>query len=156
LYASNKDWEGLVEVLSGAADKATDADLKIDLSFRCADIYGTRLNAPERSFRAYERVLSVRADDARAAAALVALYEKDAEGGGRPALYEILMSHASRTDDRLALLDKLVQVTGHQLQDRNAAFAWARKAYELSPDREGGLASFERAARSAGQWPGFV
>ena len=37
LYAQNDDWEGLVEVLSGAADKATDPQLKVDLSFRCAD-----------------------------------------------------------------------------------------------------------------------
>src|SRR6185312_16842353 len=70
LYASNNDWEGLVEVLSGAADKATEADLKVDLSFRCAAVYTDRLNAPERAFRSYERVLSVRPSDARAAAAL--------------------------------------------------------------------------------------
>ena len=53
LYAENDDWEGLVEVLSGAADKATDADLKVDLSFRCA----TRLHgAPERAGARVPRV----------------------------------------------------------------------------------------------------
>ena len=30
LYAQNSDWEGLVEVLSGAADKASDPELKVD------------------------------------------------------------------------------------------------------------------------------
>ncbi len=43
---------------------------------------------------------------------------------------------------------------GHQLQDRASAFAWARKAYELAPEREGALAAFEGAARAAGQWAG--
>src|SRR5579862_2024763 len=57
LYAQTNDWEGLVEVLSGAADKATDPALKIDLSFRCARIYVDNIGAPERAFRAYERVL---------------------------------------------------------------------------------------------------
>ena len=156
LYAQNKDWEGLVEVLSGAADKTGDTDLKIDLSFRCASIYVDHLNAPERAFRSYERVLSVRADDARAAGALVPLYEKDEKWGRLPALYEILLGHAYEVEEKLPLLEKLVQVCGHQLQDRPQAFSWARRAYELAPAREKGLAEFEAAARLSGQWLGFV
>ncbi len=150
------DWEGLVEVLSGAADKATDPDLKVDLSFRCATVYSERLNAPERAFRAYERVLSVRPDDARAAAALAPLYEKDEKWGRLPALYEILLGQSAETDEKLALLDKLVQVTGLRLQDRATAFAWATRAYELAPAREGAVAAFESAARAAELWQGFV
>jgi tetratricopeptide (TPR) repeat protein len=156
LYAENNDWEGLVEVLSGAADKATDPDLKVDLSFRCATVYSERLNAPERAFRAYERVLSVRSNDARAAAALAPLYEKDEKWGRLPGLYEILLADASGTSEKLSLLDKLVQVTGLRLQDRATAFTWATKAYELAPAREGAVAAFEAAARAAEQWQGFV
>ncbi|MGA7119271.1 MAG: tetratricopeptide repeat protein [Polyangiaceae bacterium] len=156
LYAQNGDWEGLVEVLSGAADKATTPELKVDLSFRCATIYVDRLGAPERAFRSYERVLSVRPEDARAAAGLVPLYEKDEKWGRLPGLYEILLGAANEVEDKLAILDKLVHVCGHQLQDRAGAFAWARKAYELAPARENGLAAFEAAARLSDQWPGFV
>jgi tetratricopeptide (TPR) repeat protein len=156
LYAQNNDWEGLVEVLSGAADKAGNPELKIDLSFRCAEIYVGHLRAPERAFRSYERVLSVRADDARAAAALVPLYEKDEKWGRLPPLYEILLGHAHQVEDKLPLLAKLVQVCGQQLQDRASAFAWARSAYDLSPARQGALTEFEAAARLSGQWSGFV
>jgi golgin subfamily B member 1 len=156
LYAENRDWEGLVEVLSGAADKATDADLKVDLSFRSAAVYSERLSAPERAFRAYERVLSVRPHDARAAAALAPLYEKDEKWGRLPALYEILLSDARDTEEKLALFDKLVQVTGLRLQDRATAFTWATRAYELAPARQGAVAAFESAAGAAEQWPGFV
>ena len=46
LYGQSNDWEGLVEVLSGAADKATDPDLKVDLSFRSARVFEDRLGAP--------------------------------------------------------------------------------------------------------------
>ncbi|MGD0674749.1 MAG: tetratricopeptide repeat protein [Polyangiaceae bacterium] len=156
LYAESGDWESLVEVLSGAADKTTDPELKVELSFRCADIYVTRLNAPERSFRAYERVLSVRSDDARAAAALVPLYEQDEKWGRLPGLYEILLGHARTPESKIELLDKLIQVTGQQLQDRATAFVWAAQAYELAPDRPGALDAFERAARASGQWAGYV
>lgn len=156
LYAQNGDWESLAEVLSGAADKATDAALKVDLSFRCAQIYAAELHAPERAFRAYERVLSVVPDDARAAAALAPLYEKDEKWGRLPALYEILLGHATGLQQQLELLDKLVKVTGQQLQDRATSFRWATKAYELAPERPGALGAFEEAARFSGQWTGFV
>jgi tetratricopeptide (TPR) repeat protein len=156
LYAQTNDWEGLVEVLSGAADKAADQQLKIDLSFRCAAIYVERIGAPERAFRAYERVLSVRPEDLRAASALVPLYEKDEKWGRLPALYEVLLAQTEDEGGKLAVLDKLVRVTGHQLQDRAAAYAWARKAYDLSPGRDGALEAFEEATRAASQWQGFV
>jgi tetratricopeptide (TPR) repeat protein len=156
LYARNGDWEGLVEVLSGAADKTSDPKLKIDLSFRCAAIYTEKLDAPDRAFRSYERVLSVQPADARAASALVPLYEKDEKWGRLPVLYEILLGHAEDVGERLGLLEKLVQVCGFQLQDRGSAFAWARKAFELAPSRPGALEAFERAARAAPQWAGFV
>src|SRR5208337_4091109 len=100
------------------------------LSFRCASIYEDKLKTPERAFRAYERVLSVKPDDPKAAYALVPLYEKEEKWGRLPALYEILLGHAEDLERRLELLAKLGEVTGHQLQDRPTAFHWARKAYE--------------------------
>ena len=73
-----------------------------------------------------------------------------------PALYEILLARSGTLDEQLLILGKLVEVHGHQLQDREAAFEWARKAYERAPDREGALAAFEQVARPAAQWQGFV
>ena len=76
-------------------------ELKIDLSFRCAPIYVDRLDA-SRSARSAptSAILSVRPDDARAAAALVPLYEKDEKWGRLPALYEILLGHAEDVDEQ--------------------------------------------------------
>lgn len=152
MYDRTQDYEGLAEVLSGAADRAQDPDVKVDLSFRAAAVYRDKLKAPERAFRAYERVLAVRSDDERAATELVPLYEADEKWGRLPALYEVLLGHAKDDDARRALLQKLVTTTGDKLQDRTTAFAWARKAYQLDPRREGALASLEGVARAAGKW----
>jgi tetratricopeptide (TPR) repeat protein len=156
LYGQSQDWEGLAEVLSSAADRATDADAKIELSYRAADVYAEKLHAPERAFRAYERVLASRGDDKRAAAALVPLYEHEEKWARLPPLYEVLLGHAQNDDQRLELLHKLAQVTGQHLQDRASSFAYARRAYEVDPDREGALDNFERTTRSSGEWPAFV
>jgi len=156
LYASANDWEGLAEVLSGTADRASDAQTKVALSFRVAEIYEQKIGARERAFRSYERILSVKPDDERAAAALVPLYEGDEKWARLPALYEVLISHATDDAERRALYEKLADVTGHHLSDKAAAFRYARKAYELAPAAEGALDALESWARAAGDWGGLV
>jgi tetratricopeptide (TPR) repeat protein len=156
LYASHKDYEGLVEVLSAAADRSADADVKVELSFRSAAIYINDLKAPERAFRAYERVLSVRPNEARAAAALVPIYERDERWARLPALYEALLGQVAEVEEKHALLSKLAQVTGQHLQDKVASFGYARRDYELDPEREGALLAFEKTARASGEWSSFV
>ena len=59
LYGSQNDWEGLAEVLSTAANRAGDPNVKVDLSFRTARVLTEKIGAGERAFRSYERVLSV-------------------------------------------------------------------------------------------------
>jgi tetratricopeptide (TPR) repeat protein len=156
LYAASSDWEGLVEVLSTAADKTTDADVKVALSYRAAEVYEARLHAPERAFRAYERILGIHANDVRATSALIPLYEKDEKWQRLPALYEVMLENAESTSDKLGWLDRLAKVSGENLQDKATSFDYARKAYELAPERPGGLVAFENSARVAGTWSAFV
>jgi tetratricopeptide (TPR) repeat protein len=156
LYEQSNDWEGLVEVLSGAADRASDLSLKVDLSFRAANIYEQQLQTPERAFRAYERVLSVRPDDRRAAAALVPLYEAEEKWARLPSLYEVLLATVDSPAEQRALYKKLAIVTGHKLADKSAAFRYAVKAFALAPTETGAVRELEEWARASGEWQGFV
>jgi tetratricopeptide (TPR) repeat protein len=155
LYASQNDWEGLVDFLSSAADKAPEPAVKLELSFRAARLFETQLKAPERATRSYERVLSVSPTDARAAAALVPIYEKEEKWSRLPALYEVRFAGAESDADKVAILRKLASVTGGPLADKNAALGHARKAYELLPD-EAGLDLLESWSRASGAWAPFV
>ncbi|MFO0763004.1 MAG: tetratricopeptide repeat protein [Byssovorax sp.] len=155
LYASQNDWEGLVDFLSSAADKAPEAQAKLELSFRAARIFEEKLNAPERATRSYERVLSVSPGDSRAASALVPIYEKDEKWSRLPPLYEVLLGGAESDEKRVALLRKLAAVTGGPLADKTTALGHARRAYELIPD-ESGLELLEAWSRAAGAFGPFV
>jgi tetratricopeptide (TPR) repeat protein len=155
LYASQSDWEGLVDFLSSAADKATDAAMKLELSFRAARIFEHQLNSPERAVRSYERILSVSPSDAKAAAALVPIYEKEEKWSRLPALYEVLLTGAEDEPRKVAILRKLAGVTGGPLADKAAALGYARRAYEIAPDIDG-LALLESWSRAAGSWNAFV
>ncbi|TKC99382.1 tetratricopeptide repeat protein [Polyangium fumosum] len=155
LYASQNDWEGLVEFLSGAADKTTEPNVKLDISFRAARIYEEQLGAPERAVRSYERVLSVSPTDARAAAALVPIYEKEEKWARLPALYEILLGATSDVEEQVSMLRKLAAVTGGPLADKQKALGYARRAYELDAS-EDGLSLLEAWSRAASSWGPFV
>ncbi|MEP7050833.1 MAG: tetratricopeptide repeat protein [Pseudomonadota bacterium] len=156
LYASQNDWEGLAEVLSTAADRAKEAVQRIELSYRAAAVYEQRLAQPERAFRSYDRILSADPSDTRAASALVPLYENDEKWARLPPLYELLFDRSESDADKLALLRKLVEVTGRKLNDKKTAAAYARKAYELSPDSEAALDLLEESSRAASAWDAFV
>ena len=156
LYASQNDWDGLAEVLSTAADRAKDAPQRILLSYRAAAVYEQKLSQPDRAFRSYDRILTTDPTDTRAAGALIPLYESDEKWSRLPPLYELLLEHAESESDKLALLAKLVEVSGKRLNDRKAAAGYARKAYELSPDSPAALDSLEESSRAAGTWDAFV
>ncbi len=154
LYEAQGDWENLADFLSSAADKAAPAQ-KVTISFRAARVYEERLKAKERAARSYERVLSVDASNHDAAFALVPLYEKEERWARLPALYEILLAAADDKSDRVAILKKLATVMGGPLADKNAALAYARRAYELAADTDT-LELLESWSRAASSWGPFV
>src|SRR5690606_23085134 len=156
LYAAQKDWEGLADVLSNAADRAKEPAARIELSYRAAQVLEERLGQPDRAFRSYERILLVDPNDVRAAKALIPLYEKDEKWSRLPALYELLLSQATEPEEKIGLLTRLVEVTGRRLGDRRAAAAYARRAYEIEPTSVSTLELFEAASRAGGGRVGGV
>ncbi|HEX9296756.1 MAG TPA: hypothetical protein VF881_13015, partial [Polyangiaceae bacterium] len=155
LYSSQNDWEGLAEVFSTAADRASDTQTKINLSFRTARVLTEKIGEQTRAFRAYERILSVRPDDSAAAAALIEIYEAEEKWSRLPPLYEILLTSAQEDEQKLHLLHRLVEVTGQKLGDRAAAVTWAHKAYDLSPTEER-LDELEQTSRAAKSWDLYI
>lgn len=156
LYSSQNDWEGLADVLSNTADRTKEPTAKIELSYRAAAVYRDRLNQPDRAFRSYERILATDPTDTRAARELIPLYERDEKWARLPALYELLVEKSGDDGEKLTHLNRLVQIAGTKLSDHAAAAQFARRAYEIGPDEDEVLETFERAARAANAWPLFV
>ncbi|MFW6087629.1 MAG: hypothetical protein ACODAG_10530, partial [Myxococcota bacterium] len=153
LYAEAGDWEGLVEVLGSAAERAEDAALKVQLSFKAAEIYENRIGEPHRAFRNYERVLSVDPTNLRAARALVPIYEREEKWPKLVAMLEVLVEglpEDAPVDERLDLLDRLRQLSVEELRDQRRAFGYAARAFRAAPEREDVVARLEEAAEGAG------
>ncbi|MBI5513785.1 MAG: hypothetical protein HY909_08450, partial [Deltaproteobacteria bacterium] len=158
LFAASGDFEGLAEVLGGAADRAQDPDTRVQLSFRAARIYEGRLKAPERAFRSYERVLSVDPRNLQAATALVPIYLKEEKWARLAQLYEVLLDALPAEDvaGQLDHLQKLRELASARLSDRVGAFRWAHRAYRLEPTSADLEATLERTAADAGAWKELV
>ncbi len=151
LYAEAGDWEGLVDVLGNAAERAQEPQTKVELSFRAATIYEERLNQPHRAFRSYERVLSADPQNARAARALIPLYERDEKWNRVPALHEVLLVHAADDTARLEILDRLRRLSVERLSDGAAAFGYAARAFEIAPGDAEVRAALETEADRGGR-----
>lgn len=152
LYAQQGDFEGLAEVLSGAADKATDLRQKIELSYRAAAVFEGPIGHPERAFRSYERVLSADPMDAKAAAALIPLYERDEKWGRLPALYELVLASTKEVDVALDLHEKLVSTVGGRLNDKQTAVKVALRAWAHAPANPRARRLLEMACADAHDW----
>lgn len=156
LFASQGDAETLAEVLSTAADRATDPAVRLDLSYRAARVYEDALGQSARAVRSYERILAVRPDDAFAIERLLAIYEQEEKWARIPPLLEALGELKTGSDEKLSILIRLVRVLGGQLGDRKGAATAARRAFEVAPTDARAMDLLDDACRTLGHWEELV
>lgn len=155
-YASKEDWEGLVDALGTAADRMPDAATKVELSLRAARVYETKLTAPHRAFRSYERILSVEADNEAAARALVPIYEKEEKWNRLVGVLRILLKKTKEQgalDAQVELLRKLAILCLDRLRDGELSFVHALEAFRLAPSDHSLREILEQAADLSQQQP---
>ncbi len=151
LYERAGDFEALVDVLSGEADRVEDPAVKIDLSFRVARIFEEKIKEPARAQRSYERVLAVDPKNARAARALAPIYEAEEKWSKLCAMLDIVLSSLApdEKEERLLLLGRLRVLSQEKLRDGELAFRHALAGYELAPESAATRQALESAAEIA-------
>ena len=152
LFAGRKNWEGLVEVLGTAADRAEEPELKVRLSFRAAEIFTDPIGEPLRASRSYERVLSVDPKNERAARELVPIYLKEERWSRLLSMYEILFEHEEDNARKREIMKEIRDVARDKLSNRQLAFTWAARLFESAPKDAEARDALEACAESAGAW----
>jgi len=156
LYTEAGDYESLVEVLGIAADRAKNAETKILLSFRCAQIYNENIGQPDRAERHYERVLTVDEKNQEAAAALAPIYRRFEKWSRLLGVMEISLEGMTDVSERVLLMDEMRQLAAEQLNNRDLAFKWAARAFEEMPTDASIRATLEDSAEQARAWDRLV
>jgi len=152
LYSDREDWEGLVEVLGTAADNTDDNEVKIKLSFRVAELYRERIGQPERGLRSYERILSVDPQNLRAARELVPIYRREERWNRLLNVYEILLENEENDSSKLEMMKEVRDLAVEKMGNRQLAFTWAGRVFDLNPQDEQARSVLETTADSASKW----
>ncbi|NLN63539.1 MAG: tetratricopeptide repeat protein [Myxococcales bacterium] len=156
LFTEAGDFESLVEVLGIAADKATDPETKIMLSFKCADLYNNQIGHPDRALRHYERVLSVDEQNLDAAKALVPIYQRSEKWSRLIKSLEIVLDATEDPEERALRMDELRDLAISKLNNRALAYTWAARAYAEIPTDADIRATVEQAAEDAHAWDDLI
>ncbi|MBN2342252.1 MAG: tetratricopeptide repeat protein [Deltaproteobacteria bacterium] len=149
LFSEAGDFETLVEVFGIAADRTKDRDTKIQLSFRCAEIYDDQIGQPDRAVRHYERVLSVDEKNIRAATALIPIYRRAEKWSRLLGVLELTLESIDDKDERVLRIDELRELSATKVNNRELAFKWAVRAFEEMPNDNSIRETLEAAAEQA-------
>lgn len=149
LFGDAEDYETLVEVFGIAADRTKDNETKLQLSFRCADIYNDKIEQPDRAVRHYERVLSVDEKNIKAANALIPIYRRSEKWSRLLGVLELSLESIDDKKERLARINELRELAATKVNNRELAFQWAVRAFEESPRNKGIRETLEAAAEQA-------
>lgn len=156
LYSGIGDYEGLVEVLGIAADRADDLETRVKLSFRCAELYHDPINQPDRAIRHYERVLAVDEKNARAARELAPIYRRTEKWNRLLGVLEIALAHTEDTDERVLLMEDMREIAASRMNNRTLAYEWATRAFEELPTDAGVGETLLKSAEIADKYEEFV
>ena len=149
LFTEAEDYETLVEVFGIAADRTKDVETRIQLSFRCAEIYEEKIQQPDRAVRHYERVLSVDEENMRAANALIPIYERAEKWSRLLGVLELTLNEIDDKDDRIERMDEIRELAATKMNNRELAFQWAVRAFEEKPTKKSIRDTLEAAAEQA-------
>ncbi len=173
LYSETENWERLEEVIAKLSTLTEDDALRHDLIFRRGNLWRDRLGNTARAIELYADII---AEDKQYSDALEALtelvsdpeHQEQALGVLVPAyeeldwwdkiadLYERKLATVTDKDARVELLNQIKEIHELRLEDKEAAFAVARRLYVEDFDNPISMAELERLAIDTGGYEGLV
>jgi tetratricopeptide (TPR) repeat protein len=151
IYDANRDFDGLVKLLSHRANAQRGAE-QVRTLCRIAEIYEDRLNNSEEAIRRYEGALDI---DPASLDALRGLERVYAKAGQYKELLETLdqqIKVAATPKQRVALFERMAAVYEEEFLDHEKAAQALERALHADPGRVSAMASLVRFYRVLGRW----
>ena len=151
-YAETGKWDEFIRVLEQQEAKETDADAKIGMLFKIAELWADKKQKNDRAARAYEKVLELESQNLRAAEALIPIYSQAGNSKALANAIEVKLGHEEDAYPKLALLREVAGLYEGKVREPQKAFARYLAAFVLFPGDEQTTLDVERAAKATGQW----
>ena len=103
-YAESGKWDEFIRVLEQQEAKEANAEAKIGLLFKIAELWADKKQKNDRAARAYEKVLELEPQNLRAAEALIPIYSQAGNAKALANAIEVKLGHEEDAYAKLALL----------------------------------------------------
>ena len=155
-YAETGKWDEFIRVLESNETKAETNEQRIGMLLKIAELWMTQKGKPDRSAKAYEKVLGLEPTHLAAAQRLIPIYTDANNAKGLSSAIEVKLGHVEEPDERLALLREVAALYETRINDKAKAFERFLSAFELAPHDDQSQADVERAATQTGGWDDVV
>ncbi len=152
-YVETGKWDEFIRVLEQQEAKETNAEAKIGLLFKIAELWADKKQKNDRAARAYEKVLELEPQNLRAAEALIPIYSQAGNAKALANAIEVKLGHEEDAYAKLALLREVAGLYEGKVRDPQKAFARYLAAFLLFPADEQTTVDAERGAKSTAEWP---
>ena len=161
-YAETGKWDEFIRVLEQQEAKEANAEAKIGLLFKIAELWADKKQKNDRAARAYEKVLELEPQNLRAAEALIPIYSQAGNAKALANAIEVKLGHEEEAYAKLALLREVAGLYEGKVKDPQKAFARYLSAFALFPADEQTTVDAERGAKALagapadaglGSWP---
>ncbi|MBX3191757.1 MAG: tetratricopeptide repeat protein [Labilithrix sp.] len=151
-YAETGKWDEFIRVLEQQEAKEANAEAKIGLLFKIAELWAEKKQKNDRAARAYEKVLELEPQNLRAAEALIPIYTQAGNSKALANAIEVKLGHEEDAFAKLALLREVAALYEGKVRDPQKAFARYLAAFALHASDEQTTVDVERAAKATGDW----
>jgi tetratricopeptide (TPR) repeat protein len=151
-YAESGKWDEFIRVLESNEAKAETNEQRIGMLMKIAELWMTQKGKPDRSARAYEKVLSLDENNLAAAERLIPIYTDANNPKGLASAIEVKLNHIEDPSERLQLLREAAGLYETRINDKPKAFERYLAAFEIAPTDEQSQADVDRAAGLTGRW----
>jgi tetratricopeptide (TPR) repeat protein len=151
-FGTREKWDELVRLLDGQVGVQKDDTTKIDLLFRTATIYETKLEQKDRAVRALERILQIEPRNLVGARALEPIYEAAHEYRKLATVLDVLLEHEEDPIERRLYMLRSARIYEQHLRNPDSAFEWTRRVLQEHPTDAEARTELERLGGLTHQW----
>ena len=155
-YAETGKWDEFIRVLEQQEAKESNAEAKIGMLFKIAELWADKKQKSDRAAKAYEKVLEIEPTNLRAAEALIPLYTASNNTKNLANAIEVKLGHEEDPDSKLALLREVAGLYEGKVKDPQKAFDRYLVAFEIAPHDEKASSDVERAAKATAGWDKLI
>jgi tetratricopeptide (TPR) repeat protein len=151
-YAAQNKWDELVRVL----ERQAETEDGVSLWNKIGELYRDRLNKADRAQKAFEKALSIDAQNLVAAEALIPLYEKSKDVRRLADALMVQLNHTTDRAERHARIQRLSELLEMGAGDKANALWITLQGFGEDPTDEWAQTTSNRLAGESGNWPQLV